>query len=86
MGRREHGDLTEGLEGKRSLAEMSRERGRGQNMQGIHSRVRAVLSFKRNGVPMKGFKQWAERSNLCFEKEPTLSNRLGEGKYKVMDI
>ena len=43
MSRRQHGDLTEGLEGKRSLAEMSRERGRGQNMQGIHSRVRALV-------------------------------------------
>lgn len=43
MGRRDHGDLTKGLEGKRSPAEMSQERGRGQNMQGIHSCVRALV-------------------------------------------
>lgn len=29
---------------------------------------------------MKGFKQRSERSDVCLEKESTLSNRLGRGK------
>lgn len=36
-------DLTEGLEGKGSLAEQSREGGRGQNMQGIDSLVTGLI-------------------------------------------
>ena len=43
----------------------------GRNMQGADKpRDGSALYPERNGVPLKGFKQWADRPDLCFEKEP----------------
>lgn len=44
-----------------------------------------------NRVPWEGFKQWADRTDLCFEKEPSyvtdwMGGWVEGGKYKFISI
>lgn len=46
-------------------------------MQGINNLVMGSEPYpERNGVLLKGFKQWTDRPDICFEKVPPYLSRL----------